>query len=260
MIDALLDLPANLRKQIEAALASGSLAAPYTLVALKAAMGKGGDYEATLAALSHLAQLGIEGAAARAWLQTVAKARDEVPRPELVWTGPEVSGVHSRDTSEVFREMLGSAKRSIWASTYTFFDGPKAFATLAERMDAVPDLRVTLLINIKRKFGNTSTPEALLATFSKRFWSTDWPGTRRPEVYYDPRSLGEDGKLKGVLHAKAIVADESSVLITSANFTEAALEHNIELGLKVDDQALALRVIRHYQKLIDLGLLEKILP
>jgi hypothetical protein len=35
-----------------------------------------------------------------------------------------------------------------------------------------------------------------------------------------------------VLHAKAVVADDEAVLVTSANLTEAALDRNIELGVE----------------------------
>jgi hypothetical protein len=36
----------------------------------------------------------------------------------------------SRDTRRVFEELLGTAERSIWASTYAFFDGPRVFEVL----------------------------------------------------------------------------------------------------------------------------------
>lgn len=89
--------------------------------------------------------------------------------------------------------------------------------------------------------------------FTDRFWS-EWPGSRRPRVVYDPRAL-ELPRSGGVLHAKAIVTDETSVFITSANFTEAALDRNIELGLVTRDAALAATVIAHFRGLIEQGLL-----
>lgn len=58
-----------------------------------------------------------------------------------------------------------------------------------------------------------------------------------------------------MLHAKAVVADDAAVFVTSANLTEAALDHNIELGLLVRDPALAVSVTTHFRALIDLGLL-----
>lgn len=55
---------------------------------------------------------------------------------------------------------------------------------------------------------------------------------------------------------KAVVADDEIVFVTSANLTEAALDRNIELGLLVRDAALAASVVRHFQALIDRGLLK----
>ena len=178
----------------------------------------------------------MSGPAAAAWIRTVDEATSRTPRPDLVWSGPEVPGLHARDTRRVFEELLGTAERSVWASTYAFFDGPKAFDVLARRMDARIELHVTLLLNIQRKRGDSTAAEQLVRSFADRFWGTDWPGTSRPRVFYDPRALEPEGPT-GVLHAKALVVDDESVFVTSANLTEAALDRNIELGLLVRDQA-----------------------
>lgn len=142
----------------------------------------------------------------------------------------------------------------MWASTYAYFDGPRAFEVLARRMDAVPRLSATLLINIQRRRGDTTAVEQLVRRFADRFWATDWPGSSRPRVYYDPRSLDPDGP-GGVLHAKAVVVDDEVVFVTSANLTEAALDRNIEIGLLVRDRALAASVSTHFRGLIDRALL-----
>lgn len=94
--------------------------------------------------------------------------------------------------------------------------------------------------------------------FADRFWSSDWPGTSRPRVYFDPRALDPDAP-GGVLHVKAVVADDETVFVTSANLTEAALDRNIEIGLLVRDPALAASVSTHFQVLIERGLL-RLLP
>jgi phosphatidylserine/phosphatidylglycerophosphate/cardiolipin synthase-like enzyme len=56
-----------------------------------------------------------------------------------------------------------------------------------------------------------------------------------------------------VLHAKAMVVDDERVLVTSANFTEAALDRNIELGLLVQDRAMADSIKAHFQGLVESG-------
>jgi hypothetical protein len=87
------------------------------------------------------------------------------------------------------------------------------FKVLAERMDEKPDIRVTLLLNIQRKRGDAAAADHLVRRFADRFWTEEWPGTRRPSVYYDPQSLGEEGA-EGVLHAKAVVVDEEVAFVT----------------------------------------------
>lgn len=192
--------------------------------------------------------------ACAAWLRTVAKAQARETQIDLVWSGPEVQGLHARDTRRVYEELLGSAERSVWASTYAFFDGPKAFAILADRMAQKPELEVTLLLNVERKWGDTTAADFLVIKFAQKFWSQDWPGPKRPRVFYDPRSLTLP-KPEGVLHAKAVVTDDTNVFITSANLTEAALDRNIEMGLLVRDCSLAISISLHFAKLVDMGLL-----
>jgi phosphatidylserine/phosphatidylglycerophosphate/cardiolipin synthase-like enzyme len=251
----LLELPAHDRKRLASALETGQLVAPFSPVSLRSVLNIRGDGEGVGAALLELERLGIKGSAAAAWIRTVDDVISRRPAPDLVWSGPEVPGLHARDTRRVYEELLGSAERSIWACSYAYFDGPRAFEVLAHRMDERQDLHVTLLLNIQRKRGDSTAADQLVRRFADRFWKTDWPGTSRPSVYYDPRALEPDGPT-GVLHAKAVVSDDEAVFITSANLTEAALDRNIEIGLVLRDRALAASVTSHFQVLIDRALLK----
>ena len=254
MLKTLLSLPPHLRTQIKSALRSGLVAPPYTLMAVRAATGIADGTEEVVAALTDLERAGVAGGGVAMLLEAFDEGESRSPRPDLVWSGPDVPGLFARDTRRVYEELLGSAERSVWASTYAFFDGPRAFEVLSRRMDSVEDLEVTLLLNIERKWGDTSARDELVRRFADRFWGTDWPGQRRPSVFYDPRSL-EPGRPAGVLHAKAVVKDDDTVFITSANLTEAALDRNIELGLLVRDSALALTVVTHFRGLVERRLL-----
>ena len=254
MIDALIDLPGHIRKRLAAAFDAGILTPPYSIASLLSNAGVQDGAESIAEALTELAKLGIAGRGAAAWIRTIEEVNSRVPRPDLVWTGPPVPGLHARDTRRVYEELLESAEQSVWASTYAFFDGPKAFEVLARRMDATPSLQVTLMLNIQRKKGDTTAAEQLVRKFTERFWATDWPGSSRPSIYYDPRSLKQGGPTS-VLHAKAVVVDDQAVFVTSANLTEAALDRNIEAGLLVHDHALALSVSSHFRILIEQKLL-----
>ena len=251
MTDALAALPAHLRRRLAQALDAGALATPYSSPALHAVLGH--PDSAVLAALEALARMGVTDRAAAAWVRALDRAASPAAQPDLVWSGPEVTGLHARDTRRAYDELFGSATRSLWAVSYAYFDGPRVFDRLARRMEAAPELKVRLLLNIHRGQRDTSSSEHLVRRFADQFWDKDWPGKVRPDVFYDPRSV--DPEARGVLHAKAVVADDESVFVTSANFTGAALDENIELGLLVRYRPLALSVVRHLQGLIDRGML-----
>ena len=255
MIDALLDLPSHLRERLASALESGLLGPSPTPTTLGSVLGSQEGTQDLIASLLELGRLGISGPAAAVWLRTTARAAARAPKPDLVWSGPEVPGLHARDTRRVYEELLGCAERSVWASTYAFFDGPKAFEVLARRMEARPALGVTLLLNIQRQRGDTTASNHLVRRFADHFWKIDWPGSARPKVFYDPRALDPEGP-GSVLHAKAVVADDETVFVTSANLTEAAFDRNIELGVLIRDRALALTISHYFRTLIDRDLLK----
>ena len=254
MTEVLLALPAHLRKRLAQALDSGMLAPPYGTSAVVAAVGGASDAELVARALAELHGLGVSGRGCAAWLRGFDQVAVRRTAPDFVWSGPEVAGLHARDTRRVYEELLGSASRSAWVTTYAFLDGPRAFEGLARRMDEIPGLAVTLLLNVQRKKGDTTDAGHLVRRFADRFWTEEWPGSARPRVFYDPRSLDPEGGV-GVLHAKAVVVDDDAVFVTSANLTEAALDRNIEIGLLVRDRTLAATMTRHFTTLIDGSLL-----
>jgi putative cardiolipin synthase len=253
---ALLAQPAHLRSRLGRTLAAGLLRAPYTIAAIRSGIGGGSDTELQplCAALATLDRRGITGPAIALALDAAALGAQAAPRTDLVWSGPETEGLRARDTRRVYEELLSAATDSVWISTYAFWDGQHAFKSLADRMEALPNLRVSILLNISRKHGDHTEAEQLVKRFADRFWKHDWPGSRHPSVYYNPQSLGLEA-LKGVLHAKAIVIDERTALVTSANLTEAAFDHNIEVGILSRDAQLATSLVRHFRVLIDTGLL-----
>ena len=250
MTPSLLRLPAHARRGLASALEAGMLPVPCTPAAVGSILNLREGAEDVVAVVEQLRAIGLDGRAAAAWIRTVDEAVAGVPAPDLVWSGPEVPGLHARDTRRVYEELLGQAARSLWASTFAYFDGQRAFEVLARRMDEVSDLQVKLLLNIQRGGGDTTAPEHLVRRFAERFWREDWPGERRPEVFYDPRSLDPDGP-SGVLHAKAVVADDEAVFITSANLTDGP-EHRDGPGVAGPRPA---SVTRHFRGLIERGLL-----
>lgn len=254
MTTPLLGLPSYQRQKLVTALQTSALAPPYHDVAVISTIGGGDDAAAVTAELRALEKQGISGVAIAYALTLANEASAGVHRPDLVWSGQTVAGVHARKTRQVFDELIGSAVRSLWISSYTYWDGAQAFAKLAAKMDATPDLGVKLLLNIQRGKGDSATADELASSFAAALWK-HWPGDRRPEVYFDPRAL-KDNSEKAVLHAKAVVADDEAAFITSANLTEKAFDENIEVGLLTRERTVASALARHFAVLIERGILE----
>ena len=109
------------------------------------------------------------------------------------------------------------------------------------------------------RHGETSEADAITLRFATDF-KNSWPGTRRPDVYFDPRSVDTGDGPGAVLHSKAVVHDHEQVFVTSANLTPSALDRNIEAGVLVLDRTLAQSLASHFQQLIDTALVVPLPP
>jgi len=190
-----------------------------------------------------------------------AAAQAIADRVELVWSGTEVLSGTSRDTAVVVQELFREAKNSVLIASFALDTGAKAeavFGDLATRMDAEPELRVRLFVNVHRKHKDETPDAVLLREFADTFRQNIWPGQPLPEVFHDPRSLSTGTKKRACLHAKCIVIDEDRALVTSANFTEAAHKRNIEAGTVITDANLARALKAQFDTLVDHGALKRV--
>lgn len=178
-------------------------------------------------------------------------------RTELVWSGPERSASRTRETSVVVRELFQRAERSVLVATYAIAQGEQVFEALARRMDARPDLQVRICVNLPRPHLD-ARPEAEILTEHARRLRDLWPWPRRPEICYDPRALALGTGGRASLHAKCVVVDHRWAFVTSANFTEAAQQRNIEAGVIADDPDLARSLAAQFDSLIGGGVLRRL--
>jgi phosphatidylserine/phosphatidylglycerophosphate/cardiolipin synthase-like enzyme len=232
------------------ALRTGRLPPQPTGLALARMLG--GERAALVA--SELAAWGAPAAATAAWLELLAVERQRIEAAhhaiDLVWTGPEVPGAANRDTGAVMRELFVAARRSVFLAGYAIHRGDEVFRLLAERMDREPGLDVRLVVDIQRNWNDSTLAQDLVYQFAADFRQNQWPGTRLPAVFYDPRSLALDPSRRASMHAKCVVIDGEMALVTSANFTTAAQTKNIEVGALLRQRALATRLEQNFASLI----------
>lgn len=176
---------------------------------------------------------------------------------ELVWTGPEALNSTLRDTAIVAQDLFRQAKNEVVIAGFAFYQGKELFKELGQKMDSDPNFKVTFFVDVRRE-GNTSVEAAVLLKFKTDFQKKQWPASRLPEIYYDPRTLTIDGIVKSSMHAKCIIVDTQKTLVTSANFTQAAHHRNIEAGVVLNSKEYAVSLKSQFFNLVEAGLLKKI--
>lgn len=255
MTSPLRALTRDTRQVLALALDAGRLSTPYTAMALRRYVGAGVS-ESLAAELDRLAAIGLTPALLREVL-VLLNDEPEVPRAQLVWSGPEEGSTSTRDTGVVLRELFARASKSVLVAGFAVYQGKNVFRVLADRMDAEPTLDVRMFLNIERRYGDTTVTSELLKLFADRFRTEQWPGKRLPTVFYDPRALepSEKGKGRAALHAKCVVVDDATAFVTSANFTEAAQDRNIEVGVLVDDADFARSLGHQFDALVEARIL-----
>jgi hypothetical protein len=185
-------------------------------------------------------------------------AADDRGAHDLVLSGPDAPGVPTADTHAVVQGLFLQAEREIVLVGYAFHNGRLLFERLAERMHQKPGLRVLFHVDVPRKPVDTSLDEMIVLRFAEEFRRRHWPWQPLPEVYYDPRALRTDPSERASLHAKVIVVDRQQALITSANFTEAAQQRNIEAGILSKSAAFAEKVAAYFAALRETGALRPV--
>ena len=257
MKEALLSLSPNELRTLAASLRSGRLCIPYS------ASGLGRYIASPLASsvsadLQAMAGIGMQPAAIAYSLELLASNRSENSGVgdliDLVLSGPQVAGAEHRDTSVVVSDLFRTAEETIVVAGYAVYQGEKVFHALVDRMSELPALKVRMYLDIQRKPGDTSSAPEIVRRFVHRFRSEEWPmGKPCPEIFYDPRALSPDRSKRAALHAKCVVADSRDVFVSSANFTEAAQERNVEVGLLLHSPSVAVRLTHFFTALCETG-------
>jgi phosphatidylserine/phosphatidylglycerophosphate/cardiolipin synthase-like enzyme len=245
-------VPSDLRA-LAAGLKTGHVCPPYAPASIQRVL-NGAVAGEVSTGLRELAASGLPPTGIARALELLATGYERRPLIEdivdLVTTGGANSG-GNRTTSIVVSELFRKAERSVLLAGYAVYQGQKVFQALADRMQENPDLDVRFFLDIQRRQGNTSAPAELVREFVQRFRARQWPtGRPLPQVFYDRRSLKLEPGRTVALHAKCVVIDGLDLFVSSANFTEAAQERNIEVGIRLRSPIIAGRIVRFFESLV----------
>ena len=250
----LAQLGENDLRSLAGAIRTGRICPPFTIPSLARIVGPSMAGPVT-SALDSMADKGCNVEALALALEMLGDA-SSVTSPiddsvHLVMTGPIQSEAHHRDTKVVVTDLFRRADRSVLIAGYAVHQGKSIFRELAIRMDAIPSLNVRLFLNLTSEPRAVMEAKELESRFVREFSNSHWPtGYRLPEVFYDRRSINSSNNEVTSLHAKCVVIDERQLFISSANFTEAAQNRNIEMGVLMNSQLLATQATNFFTALI----------
>lgn len=132
--------------------------------------------------------------------------------PEVVWTGPRLPAVRGiRSTLAVTRELILSARSSL--DFYGYVIQPELFPEFGMAGALQRGIKVSIAV------------DATMMAERERL--------RLIAVGVAARRISVDFNRAGKFHAKLLIADDERALVTSANFTKAGLDSNIEVGMLV---------------------------
>lgn len=174
-----------------------------------------------------------------AWMKSREETKTE--KIEVVCTTPFYSGVRVRTTYATALEMIKEARQEIFVVGYLFTGGAKGLVETLATVRRDRGLSVTVI-------GNRM--EDYLGTL-RVMWTSDCPG---PDVFTREADIQDE---MAALHAKLLICDRTTALVTSANFSHHGLHENIEIGIKVQSASVSL-LAEFVQTLITSGQVKQI--
>ncbi len=168
-------------------------------------------------------------------LQAIQGAASRVSAASPVWTAPGY-GAGFGDVTTSIRDLVLTARVSVTCSTFNFQRSSglwDALSTVCAR--EYVDVRVYLDARAASRPGWRNSPTA--SEIARQL-----PGAK----------VFQTGSFDGhqvTNHAKFVAVDHRLLVVTSANFSRSAEEFNVELGLEVEDTALAETVEAQMRKL-----------
>jgi phosphatidylserine/phosphatidylglycerophosphate/cardiolipin synthase-like enzyme len=197
--------------------------------------------------IAHLSRACQEWGAERseAYLLGLADGRTgERESAELIWTGPSVHGVPVRASGRTLLGVVDASRRELWLTTYS----AKPYAPLLQGLKRAISRGVAVAIAVETLAGAGSAISGSEPAHA-------FAGIDGLKLYgWPPASRPDDAKL----HAKLVLADATTLLVTSANLTGSGLERNIEAGVLVKGGPAPQRAAEHLRALVGNGTLERI--
>lgn len=172
--------------------------------------------------------------------------RDE-EKTEVVWTGPRSPETPFRRTRQALLQIIHSAVERLTVICFAVYKVDSIREALFQAANRGVHIRI-IIESAEASGGKTSFDmiEGLGEELARTCTVFVWPAEKREA---DPTGR------HGSLHAKALIADNHTLYVSSANLTEFALDLNLELGIVISGGQLPQQVDHHFTTLVRNGIL-----
>ncbi|MEV7383538.1 DISARM system phospholipase D-like protein DrmC [Streptomyces lydicus] len=204
--------------------------------------------EAAMVVLEAIAVDGLPAEAAAASLHGMAAGcaqRDQEQEVSLVWSGPSSHRVPVRSTGRALLGLITEARQELTLMTYSARRYEPLVTALQEAV--ARGVRVDVVVETLQGAGSALSEVEPASAFTDvigaRIWH--WPSGNRKEP-------------GAKTHAKLALADQRTLLTTSANFTQAGVDRNIEAGILIKGGPAPVRAVEHVRELQRTGVLQRL--
>jgi phosphatidylserine/phosphatidylglycerophosphate/cardiolipin synthase-like enzyme len=170
---------------------------------------------------------------------------------DLVWTGPDSRVIPLRRTDQALLQIIHETKTKLLIVSFAVYKIPTIVTAIVQAIQRGVSVSICV-----------ESSEASGGKIAYDTWRAFGEEVRLLARFYiwsaSQRQSSTEGK-QGSLHAKVAVADESAMLISSANLTEYALNLNMEMGVLIRHGELPLLVEKHFESLIAQKVFEPVL-
>lgn len=175
---------------------------------------------------------------------------------DLLWTGPETIVIPVRRNDQALLDVIDAAHQTLYLVSFAIYNIEGIQAAIKRALDR--GVQVHMFMEFPQHDPDTdkfsyNTVQAFGMDLALRCYMYEWGMEKRPfKMVWDNFQKTEKKKY-ATLHAKLAVADESQLFVSSANLTEYAMLHNIEMGVLIKGGEEPGRVRKHLRALVDNG-------
>lgn len=175
---------------------------------------------------------------------------------DLLWTGPETAVIPVRRNDQALLDVIDAARETLYLVSFAIYNIEEIQAAVRHALDR--GVQVHLFIELPPPDGEGSalgynTVRAFGLDLALRCRLYEWEMGKRPFKLVWDNYLKVEKKKHATLHAKLAVADDTQLFISSANLTEYAMLHNIEMGVLIKGGDEPGRVRKHLRALVESG-------